>query len=43
MKWRMAYQMTALGVAFGGDNFHFFGELGYGSLGVVRLGLGFVF
>ena len=41
MKWRMAYQMTALGVAFGGDNFHFFGELGYGSLGVVRLGIGF--
>jgi len=43
IKWRMAYQLTALGVAFGGDNFHFFGELGYGNLGVVRLGLGFVF
>lgn len=43
VKWRMAYQLTALGVAFDSDNFHFFGELGYGSLGVVRLGLGFVF
>lgn len=43
IKWRMACQLTALGVSFGGENFHFFGELGYGSLGVVRLGLGFMF
>lgn len=43
IKWRMAYQLTALGITFGGDNFNLFGELGYGSLGVVRLGLSFIF
>ena len=42
IKWRMAYQLTALGVSFGGSNFNLFGELGYGSLGVVRIGLGIV-
>lgn len=40
IKWRMAYQLTALGVSFGSDNFNLFGELGYGCLGVVRIGLG---
>ena len=40
IKWRMAYQLTALGVSLGSDNFHLFGELGYGSLGIVRVGLG---
>lgn len=38
IKWRMAYQLTAIGFSFGSQSFSFFGELGYGSLGVVRLG-----
>lgn len=40
IKWRMAYQLTAWGISFGSENFNLFGELGYGSLGVVRIGLG---
>jgi len=43
IKWRMAYQLTAIGASVGGKSFNFFGELGYGSLGIVRLGLGFMF
>ena len=43
IKWRMAYQLTVIGVSVGGQTFNFFGELGYGSLGIVRLGFGFMF
>ena len=43
IKWRMAYQLTAIGISFGSQSFNFFGELGYGSLGVVRLGACFMF
>ena len=43
IKWRMAYQLTAIGASVGGKSFNFFGELGYGSLGIVRLGLGLTF
>ena len=43
IKWRMAYQLTAIGFSFGSQSFSFFGELGYGSLGVVRLGACFMF
>ena len=43
IKWRMAYQLTAIGASIGGNSFNFFGELGYGSLGIIRLGVGFVF
>lgn len=39
----MAYQLTAIGASIGDNYFHFFGELGYGSLGIVRLGIGFMF
>ena len=43
IKWCMAYQLTAIGASIGGNSFNFFGELGYGSLGIIRLGVGFVF
>ena len=43
IKWRMAYQLTAIGFSFGSQSFNFFGELGYGSLGVVRLGASCMF
>ena len=43
IKWRMAYQLTAIGATVGSQSFHFFGEIGYGSLGIVRLGVGFMF
>ena len=43
IKWSMAYQLTAIGASIGDNYFHFFGELGYGSLGIVRLGIGFMF
>ena len=43
IKWRMAYQLTAIGASVGNESFNFFGELGYGSLGIVRLGLGLTF
>ena len=39
MKWRMAYQLTAIGGSVGAGSFRMFGELGYGCLGVVRLGI----
>ena len=42
-KWRMAYQLTAIGASVGGKSFNLFGELGYGSLGIVRLGIGIMF
>ena len=39
IKWRMAYQITPLGVTFGkSDHFKSFLELGYGCLGVVNFG-----
>ena len=38
IKWRMAYHLTAIGISFGSQSFNFYGELGYGSLGVVRFG-----
>ena len=43
IKWRMAYQLTPVGISFGSDPFNLFGELGYGSLGIVRLGVAFTF
>ena len=43
IKWRMAYQLTAIGASIGGNSFNVFGELGYGNLGIIRLGVGFVF
>jgi hypothetical protein len=43
IKWRMAYQLTAIGASIGGKSFNLFGELGYGSLGIVRLGIGIMF
>jgi hypothetical protein len=43
IQWRMAYQLTAIGASFGGRHFNCFGELGYGCLGIVRLGLGITF
>jgi len=43
IKWRMAYQLTAIGATIGSQSFNFFGEIGYGSLGIVRLGVGFMF
>lgn len=39
VKWRLAYQLTAVGGSVGIDSFRFFGELGYGCLGIVRLGV----
>ena len=43
IKWRMAYQLTAIGISFGSQSFNLFGELGYGSLGVVRVGACYMF
>ena len=43
IKWRMAYQLTAIGATIGSQSFNFFGEIGYGSLGIVRFGVGFMF
>ena len=43
IKWRMSYQLTAIGATVGNQSFHFFGELGYGSLGIVRFGVGVMF
>lgn len=43
VKWRMAYQLTPIGFNMGSDAFHLFGELGYGCLGVVRLGFSYSF
>ncbi|MBQ7421437.1 MAG: hypothetical protein IJV27_04780 [Prevotella sp.] len=43
VKWRMAYQLTAIGVSLGSQSFNLFGELGYGCLGYVRVGVGRTF
>ena len=43
VKWRMAYQLTVIGAAISSQSFNLFGEIGYGNLGIVRLGVGFVF
>ena len=39
IRWRMAWHVTAIGANSGAGPFRFFGELGYGCLGVVRLGV----
>jgi hypothetical protein len=39
VKWRMAYQVTLAGASFGSEALRFYGELGFGCLGVVRLGM----
>ncbi len=39
LKWRMGYQVSPLCMSAGSDHFRFFGELGYGCLGVFNLGL----
>ena len=41
IRWRMAWHVTVFGINVGVDTFRFFGELGYGCLGVVRFGLSF--
>lgn len=38
IRYRMAYQLTAVGASVGGKWLHFFLDLGYGYLGVVNLG-----
>jgi hypothetical protein len=43
IRWNMAYQLTAIGATIGRKYFNFFGELGYGSLGIVRFGFGITF
>lgn len=42
-KWRPAYQLTAIGGSIGSRWLHFYGELGYGCLGIVRVGISFRF
>lgn len=43
VKWGMGYHITAIGGNIGTENIHFFGEIGYGCLGVVRIGASFSF
>ena len=43
VKWRMAWQLTALGYSFGNDRSRCFLELGYGCLGVFRMGVALMF
>ena len=42
-KWRMAYQLSPIGVTVGSDNLRFIAELGYGCLGVVNMGIAVCF
>ena len=42
-KWRMAYQLSPIGVSVGGPNLRFFAELGYGCLGVMNIGVSVCF
>ena len=37
---RGVYQLTAIGLRLGSGAFNLFGELGYGCLGIFRLGVG---
>ena len=39
IKHNLAYQLTVLGINMGGSHFRIMGELGYGCLGIVRVGL----
>ena len=41
--WRATGQLTAIGGTAGFSHFQVFGELGYGSLGIVRLGASILF
>ncbi|MBQ9533180.1 MAG: hypothetical protein IJR71_04370 [Prevotella sp.] len=41
--WRATGQLTAIGGTAGFSHFQIFGELGYGSLGIVRLGASILF
>lgn len=42
-KWCTAYQITLIGGSAGNETFRFFGELGCGCLGVLRVGLNLCF
>ena len=42
-KWRIAYQLSPIGVSVGAGPMQFIAELGYGCLGVCNIGLGFSF
>ena len=42
-KWRMAYQLSPIGVTIGNDNLRFIAELGYGCLGVMNIGISLCF
>ena len=42
-KWRMAYQISPIGMSVGAGPVRFIAELGYGCLGVCNIGLGFCF
>ena len=38
-KWRMAYQISPIGICVGAHNLKFIAELGYGCLGVLNMGV----
>ena len=42
-KWRMAYQVSPIGLSVGAGPLRFFAEVGYGCLGVCNIGLGLSF
>ena len=42
-QWRMAYQLSPIGISTGSANVRFFAELGYGCLGVLNTGISFGF
>ena len=42
-KWRMAYQLSPIGISVGAGPIKFAVEVGYGCLGVCNIGLGFCF
>ena len=42
-KWRMAYQLSPIGMSVGAGPLRFTVEVGYGYLGVCNIGLGFCF
>ena len=43
IKWKMAWQVTPLAVSMGNTQYRFFAELGYGCLGVFRMGMSLTF
>ncbi len=43
IKWRMAYQVSPIGISVGAGPLKFFAEMGYGCLGVCNVGLAFCF